>query len=152
MEQKFSNLFDQATSAARQNKTASNRRVWTPEFARFKMQFKYRDGTTSIPYHSYDIHKAKGGVNITDEQLGYSKLLLFAEKKRHEDRFLVGTIWANLTDDLRTFVDGRLNMNYDFIVFKIVRGQNAYASPFLQFNKGKLDVEFIKQNFYSKAV
>lgn len=143
--EKIGNLFQAAAAPAVKYKTEQNKKIWCPEFARFKLQFKWRNGTTSIPYHSYDVHRGKGGVNITDESVGFSKLLLWIEKNRVQDLYVVATIFANITDDLRTYVDGRLNMNYDHIVFKHVRGQNPFSSKFLTFRQGKVDINLLRR-------
>jgi len=143
--QTIQTLFQVASAPAQAQRTVRNKKLWTPEFARFKLQFKFRDGSTSIPYHSYDIHRSKGGKNLTDESIGFSKLLLLIEAKRSQDTYVVATVWANLTDDLRTYINERLNMNYDHIVFKHVRGQNPYSSPYIKFRDGKLDVPYVQR-------
>jgi len=140
METHVKNLFDPALAPARQKKAEQNRKIWVPEFSRFKLQFIYRNGQHSTPYHSYDIHKAKGAANVTDEAVGLSKLLLLVDKKRQLDDYVVATIWANLTGDLRTYIDGKLNMNYDLIVYKHVRGQKAFSLNLCKFPQGKLNV------------
>src|SRR3954463_2058320 len=113
------NLFDQATAHIKKQRTEKNK-VWIPEFSRFKLQFIFRDGKTSIPYHSYDIYKTKGGVNITDEQQGWGKLLKLVATKKQFDSYVVATIWCKTDTDLRTYINGSPARDYDFMIFKHV--------------------------------
>ena len=152
MEQKIGQLFDSALQKAKEERAKLNRKIWVPEYARLKLQFKFRNGTSSIPYHSYDIHRGAGGVNITNEATGYAKLLALVETKRANDIYVVATIWANLTDDLRTYINGKPNMSYDYIVFKHVRGQKPWSSPNLRFANGKLDVELLKGDLVEQYI
>ena len=145
-------LFNSALAPAREHKKELNKKMWCPEFARFKLQFINRNGTTSIPYPSFDTHKGVGGKNITDEEVGYSKLIVLSDKRRIEDVYVSATIWANLTDDLRFFISGKLNKNYDHIVFKHVRGQKPFVSPWLKFRDGRMDVQFFMRGIGGERV
>lgn len=143
------NLFDQATAHIKQQRTEKNK-VWIPEFARFKLQFIYRNGSTSIPYHSYDIYKTTGGVNVTDEQQGWSKLLKLVEGKKRFDEYVVATIWCKTDTDLRTYIKGVPARDYDFQILKHVRNQPVWVSPLLNFNNRKLDIMLIQKHLFSK--
>lgn len=139
MTQKIGSLLGAAATPPGQKVKDSHRRAWVPQFARFKLQFIKRDGQPSTPYHSYDMHRGKGGVSVTDELLGLSKLLLLVERRRVSEGYVCATIWANLSDDLRTYIDGRANMLYDHIIFKHVYGQNVFKHHLLKFDAGRLD-------------
>lgn len=149
MSNQVGHLFGEALDQAKAIHKLKNKSAYCPQFARFKLQFINRDGTTSIPYFSYDTYKGVGGKNITDENAGYAKLLKYLNKRRYEDSYVVATIWANITPDLRTFIDGKLNKNYDFIVTKHVKGQREFVHECLKFRHGRLDVDLFKSSVFT---
>ena len=139
----ISTLFSDVTKRASEVIRERNR-VWIPEFARCKAQFLLRTGSSSIPYHSYDITNIKG-QNVTNEEIGFYKLLEMIAKRRENDEYVTASIWCKLGDDLRTYSNGVLSKDYDFFLFKHVRHENPWLCPYIKFNNGKLDTSLIKK-------
>jgi hypothetical protein len=131
----FTTLFNEIIAPARAKQAQEEKEIYLPEYSRFKLQFVYRNGSTSVPYWSYDIQPVANKQFLTNEDTGLGKLMKLVSKKK--DMYVVATIWANLTPDLRPLIDGRLNRNYDYQVFKHVRNDNsAYYNKALRFVPG----------------
>jgi Tol biopolymer transport system component len=153
MENSISNLIAPALATAHNKKKEMDKKFYTPDYARFKLQCKKPDGTTTIPYHSYDTHKGRGGMTITDESEGLRKLITLAEKKIYDDSFSIATIFANITTDTRTYINGKLNKQYNVIVWMLIRGKTEQKDSRLRFtDSGVMDVEYMMQMQHMERV
>lgn len=102
-----------------------------PTRARFKLQFIYKNGTYSTPYHSFDRY----GERI-DERLGLVKLIHLVRKKKGE--YVVATIFANYEPEPYVRINGVFAQHYNVIVYKHVNGGQEQYSGRLKFEEGRL--------------
>lgn len=128
----FNEALSAATEAARRKHNSAN----TPQIARFKLVFIYKNGTYSSPYHSYDRH----GKHI-DERLGLVKLIELVRKRR--GTFVVASIFASLEDTPRVLNEkGEQNKIYNLLVYKEINGKEPQYSSRLQFTEGKMLIKW----------
>lgn len=135
---------------AKQDGNAKFKKYFLPERCRCRLQLKRPNGTTSVPYPSFDFYQipfAEKGKNYTDEKLGYSKLVKLAEKKILTMEFSVATIFANLTGDLRHFINGKMSKNYNHIVYMKVSGKRAMEHPGMRFLPDDIGSRFDVKGF-----
>lgn len=133
MEQKVGQVAGQIQQAAQDNRNTETKSKFIPQKARFKLQFIYRNGRTSPPYHSYDTQGRS-----YDERTGLVKLIRLVEKERQKDTFVVATIFANTNAQPYTYFQGKPNKAYNAIIYKEVRGaKGQYAD--ISFTEGVLD-------------
>lgn len=129
--EKMSAVIGQVTAKA-QEKHQQTEKHKLPSRARFKLQFIYKDGTYSPPYHSYDYH----GKHI-DERLGLVKLIQLVRKRRGE--FVVASIFASLEiDPFTRDKEGKLTRHYNHIVYKEVNGRQPSYDTILSFKEGRM--------------
>lgn len=134
-------LFRAALDPINKAQQKKKRSQFKPDYARLKLKFFYRDGNHSVHY-SYDfIYRYENGAKtkVSDEELGYVKLLKLIQKQREADTFITAVIWANVSDNLSTD-SGR----YDYEIVKAVRGKEPVLNKAVRFHKGKLDINAVK--------
>ena len=143
--QTIQDLFAQAIAPAQQRRQERNRQQFIPEFARTRVAVIYvNEKRNYIP--SYDMHLNKKVGSIGEENGFYGLLERIVIPYKEQRCYKSIIICANLTEDLRTYIDGRVSMNYNFILFKHTLNGEPKMCPMMRFNKdtGKLDVQVLK--------
>jgi len=148
------NLIAQSLQDAKRNASKDFKKNNLPKWARFRLQLKRSDGSTSVPYPSYDIHKIYGhkGANgedlyFYDEQLGYSKLVKLLNNKMLDMQWAVGTIFMNATTDTRVFIDGRMSKHYNHAIEMRVRNRNPWTHGAIKFYEKELKEFGVTEKF-----
>ena len=134
--QNTKDLFREALQPVTDHRAKIKRKQYKPEFARFKLKFYWRDGNSSVHY-SYDfLFRYTDGVRrtVTDEQLGYSKLVQCIHKNK--DLYITAVIWANVSNDISTDTG-----TYDVEVLKSIRNRDAKVNPLMIFRHDKLELD-----------
>lgn len=146
MENTFAQNLFQALAPAREAENQRNRRRFIPEFARTRAAFVYVNQSRNyIP--SYDMHRSKKRERRGEEDGFYGlleRIIIPAKEKR---TYISVLICCKLGDDLRTYIDGRIAMDYNFVLFKHTLNEQPQFCPYMKFDKvtGKLDVEILKR-------
>lgn len=130
-------VIHQSMQAAYATETKRKQKQFRPDYARFKLKVYWCDGGSNI-FYSYDFYKKHTAgqqysvKNVTDEELGFMKLLKFI--KSVNGKFVSAVIFCKLTNDLST----RLQ-DYDTEVAKFIKNRKGTYHPQLRFRKNKLD-------------
>lgn len=142
----FSTLFTDMVTQQREKRIEQKKKTWIPEFSRCKASMKYRNGTSSTPYHSFDIKYVRG-INETNEQRGFYWLLeRVIYPALEQEKYFTASVFCKLGTDLRTYIDGRQAMDYNFMLFNHTFHQQPWFSPWIKWTPdNKLDIEFIRK-------
>lgn len=131
----FAELIQQATAPVRQYQKVKARKMFKPEYARFKLKFYYRD-KNGQPMFSYDTYKRSVDgkkFSVTDEREGLVKLMREVRKQQLADTFTSAMIWCTLASEKST-----QSSAYNFAVAKFVRNKPDWFYPRIEFNNGIL--------------
>ncbi len=155
------NLIAQSLEYAKAEANQNYIKHHVPEHARLRLQLKRSDGSTSVPYPSFDFyqiygHKSPEGKELwfIDEQMGFSKLVKLINDKWVESlEWRTASIFMNVTTDIRhhTIVNGRYKMRktYNHPIVNYTRGRNPWTHPAIKFNERVLhEYENITERFF----
>jgi len=144
-ERQLRDIIPEAMRPARKYQQKIKRKKFKPPNARFKLKFWYLDGYESCHW-SYDFfYKYTDGVKdrIEDEENGLLKLIRCVNKFR--DKFVTAIIWCTLSETKDTN-----EANYNHEICKWVRNKKPKSSNLVQFKKGKLQIELLKDRGFNE--